>query len=139
MVNHTINNNRFCVFSGILLDDLALRYYMEELQDAIQDLYIRRNAIKNSETSYGILFPYDKQHNTTNAKWSSFLSGFFKQNQDNLDVLVELAMRELPNQVTNTFRGLQEILFYNISSALHCRVDTYIYLYLHLHILHNYG
>ena len=54
----------------------------------------------NTETGYGIIFPYDKLHNATNAQWSTFLAGFFKQNQDNLDTLVELAVRELPDQVS---------------------------------------
>ena len=79
-----------------------------ELKNEISDLYVRRNALKNTETSYGLVFPYDLQHNATNRKWSKFLVGFFKQNQDNMDMLVELAMRDLPHQVTCFFGSLIE-------------------------------
>ena len=92
-------NSAFYFASGILLDELVYKHYSEHLENTVSHLYVRKNAIKNSDTSYGVLFPYARTFNTTNAKWASYLRGFFKDNEDNLDVIVELAMRDLPRQV----------------------------------------
>ncbi|XP_065060053.1 uncharacterized protein LOC135687428 [Rhopilema esculentum] len=81
---------------GILMDSLILKHYAEDLENSITNFYSRSNVLENSPTSYGILFAYDHVSNHTNAMWASFLSGFFDENRDNLDLMLKLAEEQLP-------------------------------------------
>ena len=81
------------------MDSLILKHYAEDLENSIANFYSRSNVLKNSPTSYGILFAYDHVSNQTNAMWASFLSGFFDENRDNLDLMLQLAEEQLPVSV----------------------------------------
>eukprot|EP00794_Sanderia_malayensis_P019104 gene19104-21019_t len=79
---------------GLLMDVFALSYFYDDLRGSIDNLHIRTDAIKNTKTSYGIVFPYDAQ-NATNKLWATHLAEFFWLNQDNMDTLLQISKSKL--------------------------------------------
>eukprot|EP00794_Sanderia_malayensis_P019105 gene19105-21021_t len=85
---------------GILMDVLILRYFWDDLRAEIVNINARKNAVKNSETAYGFTFPYETT-NATNKNWSTFLATFFKENKDNMEILLYNSMKKLPKKLPN--------------------------------------
>ena len=83
---------------GFLLDELVMKHYWSELNRDIKNIYVRMNTIKNTATSYGILFSASED-NVINKEWGKFLQNFFSDNRDNLAVIVKKAEKNLPKKV----------------------------------------
>ena len=75
-----------------------MKHYWSELNRDIKNIYVRMNTIKNTATSYGILFSASED-NIINREWGKFLQNFFLDNRDNLAVIVKKAENNLPKKV----------------------------------------
>ncbi len=86
------------------MDVMILSHFYEDLKKDIDDLHIRVNAIKNSKTSIGLTFPQNAT-NATNREWANFLSKFYVDNHDNMDILLNVAMNGLNPKVRYSKQG----------------------------------
>lgn len=72
------------------MDVFVLKYYWNELIKDIPNFSCRLEAVENTKTSFGFLFSMSET-NQTNRELGMFLENFFKENQDNTDVIVKRA------------------------------------------------
>lgn len=61
--------------------------------------------IKNSDTTYGIMFATSLMNNDTkkiaeNKAWADFLSTFFEYNKDNENIMLSMARQSLEQPVS---------------------------------------
>ncbi|XP_065064495.1 uncharacterized protein LOC135690768 [Rhopilema esculentum] len=88
---------------GLLIDNNVLGYNWNFLKSGM-DLEVKTN-IANSDTTYGIMFQTMNLNNDTkkmeeNQVWATFLSAFFDYNKDNENIMLALAAKSLPREIS---------------------------------------
>lgn len=68
--------------------------------------------IKNSDTTYGIMFQTILINETLGAEnklWADYLSTFFDYNKDNENIMISIARNSLPRPVSTVYRCTENL------------------------------
>ena len=89
--------NAFFSSLGVVMDNLVLRYYWNNLTSNLK--LKTQKGLKSTPTAIGAIV-FHTRTNDTLKRWSIFLKSFFDNNRDNEPVILALAEKNLTSPVS---------------------------------------